>query len=229
MAQKGSGLASTIAVPVSRNPAKSKVNGRLTGVLGSKGKVKGASSPGGATNGSNGLAVLSNIPTTYALNSTDQGLPTAKNLGSHHAPSKLALDGLRSLRISLLEAATCMLVGTCIIDVLWTNKLWTFESILCKRLQSEGYTKIHLLGPHCELMHEFWALFCTCRPLTCTSANQFWLCPSLYGGCCDCATRPVSGCSCHNKPHFWEGLHGRYSLLCGPLFHSKQHLICAAQ
>ncbi len=118
MAQKGPGLASTIAVPVSRNPAKSKVNGHLTGVMGSKGKVKGASSPGGATNGSNGLAVLSNIPTTYVLNSTSQGLPTARNLGSHHAPSKLALDGLRSLRISLLEAATCMLVSTCIIDVL---------------------------------------------------------------------------------------------------------------
>jgi hypothetical protein len=118
MAQKGPGLASTVAVPVSRNPAKSKVNGHLTRVLGSKGKVKGASSPRGATNGSNGFVVLSNIPTTYALNSTGQGLPTARNLGSYHAPSKLALDGLRSLRISLLEAATCMLVGTCIIDVL---------------------------------------------------------------------------------------------------------------
>ncbi len=34
MAQKGLGLASTIAVPVSRNPAKSKVNGHLTGALG---------------------------------------------------------------------------------------------------------------------------------------------------------------------------------------------------
>jgi hypothetical protein len=106
MAQKGPGLASTIAVPVSRNPAKSKVNGHLTGVLSSKGKAKGASSPGGATNGSNGLAVLSNIPTTYALNPTSQGLPTARNLGSHHAPSNLALDGLGSLRISLLEAGT---------------------------------------------------------------------------------------------------------------------------
>jgi hypothetical protein len=83
------------------------------------------------------------------------------------------LDGLGSLRISLLEAATCMLVGTCIIDVLWTDKLWTFESILCKRLQSEGYTRIHLLGPHYELMHEFWALFCTCRPLTCTGVSRF--------------------------------------------------------
>jgi len=118
MAQKGPGLTSTIAIPVSRNPAKSKVNGHLTRVLGSKGKVKGASSLGGAINGSNGLAVLSNIPTTYALNSTCQGLPTARNLGSHHVPSKLALDGLGSLRISLLEATTCMLVGTCIIDVL---------------------------------------------------------------------------------------------------------------
>jgi hypothetical protein len=118
MAQKGPGLASTIAVPVSHNPAKSKVNEHLIGVLGSKGKVKGASSPGGATNGSNGLVVLSNIPTTYALNFIGQGLPIARNLGSHHAPSKLALDGLGSLRISLLEAATCMLVDTCIIDVL---------------------------------------------------------------------------------------------------------------
>jgi len=118
MAQKGPGLASTIVVPVSRNLVKSKVNGHLTGVLGSKGKVKGASSPGGATNGSNGLVMLSNIPTTYALNSTSQGLPTVRNLGSHHAPSKLALDGLGSLRINLLEAATCMFVGTCIIDVL---------------------------------------------------------------------------------------------------------------
>jgi hypothetical protein len=118
MAQKKPGLASIIAVLVSRSPAKSKVNGHLTGVLGSKGKVKGASSPRGATNGSNGLAVLSNIPKTYALNFTGQGLPTARNLGSHHAPSKLALDGLGSLRISLLEATTCMLVGTCIIDVL---------------------------------------------------------------------------------------------------------------
>jgi len=45
MAQKGPGLASTIAVPVSHNPAKSKVNEHLIGVLGSKGKVKGASSP----------------------------------------------------------------------------------------------------------------------------------------------------------------------------------------
>jgi hypothetical protein len=34
MAQKGPGLASTISVPVSRNPAKSKVNGHLTGALG---------------------------------------------------------------------------------------------------------------------------------------------------------------------------------------------------
>jgi len=118
MAQKGLGLASTIAVPISHNPAKSKVNGHLTGVMGSKGKVKGASSPGSAINGSNGLAVLSNIPTTYALNSTGQGLPTTRNLGSHHAPSKLPLDGLGSLKISLLEAATCMLVGTCIINVL---------------------------------------------------------------------------------------------------------------
>jgi hypothetical protein len=118
MAQKGPGLVSTIAVPIFRNPAKSKVNGHLTGVLGSKGKVKGASSPRGATNGSNGLAVLSNIPTTYALTSTGQGLPIARNLGNHHVPSKLALDGLGSLRISLLEAATCMFVGTCIIDVL---------------------------------------------------------------------------------------------------------------
>jgi hypothetical protein len=33
MAQKGPGLASTIAVPVSHNPAKSKVNGHLTGAL----------------------------------------------------------------------------------------------------------------------------------------------------------------------------------------------------
>jgi len=94
------------------------VNGHLTGVLGSKGKVKGGSSPRGATNGSNGLVALSNIPTIYGLNSTGQGLPTSRNLGNHHAPSKLALDGLGSLRISLLEAATCMLVGTCIIGVL---------------------------------------------------------------------------------------------------------------
>jgi hypothetical protein len=55
----------------------------------------------------------------------------------------------------------------------------------------------------------------------CIGVNQFWLCPSLYGGCCDCATRLVSGCSFHSKPHFWEVLHGRYSLLCGPLFHNK--------
>jgi len=119
------------------------------------------------------------------------------------------------------HATTCMLVGTCIIDVLWTDKPWTFESILCRCLQSEGYTRIHLPGPHCKFMHEFWALFCTCKPLTYIGADRLWLCPTLYGGCCDCATRPVSGCSCHSKPHFWEVLHGSYSLLCGPLFHSK--------
>ncbi len=90
------------------------------------------------------------------------------------------------------------------------------QIILRRCLQSEGYTRIHLPGPHCEFMHEFWVLFCTCRPLTCPGANQLWLCPSLYDGCCDCATKLVNGCSFHSKPHFWEVLHGRYSLLCGP-------------
>jgi hypothetical protein len=112
-----------------------------------------------------------------------------------------------------------MLVGTCIIDVFWTKKLWTFESILCKCLKSINYTKIHLPGPRWEFIHEFWALFCICKPLI--GANQLWLCPSLYGGCCDYVTKLVNGCSYHNKPHFWEVLHGRYSFLCGPLFHNK--------
>jgi hypothetical protein len=78
------------------------------------------------------------------------------------------------------KTTTGKVLAGCVIDVLWTDKLWTFESILCRCLQSESYTKIHLPGPHCEFMHEFWALFCTCRPLTCIGATSINTSPLFH-------------------------------------------------